>query len=465
MSRDGKRKYLNLLKDQTVKLWHESGNKGTKSVYLRRLGFLCATYNVTPRKLRTMKDIERHDFLQRVINDLEGKHKAGGTVESYVKAVRSYLRSRYIKVEDLPVHNARATPTLETESIPTKEELQRILNSKDIRAKVAVSIMAFTGVRPEVLGKDGDGLKVMDFPDLVIDNENGRVDWKNIPALVKVRKELSKKNFHYITFLNAQGCEYVKEYLEQRMQDYPILNSHGKEVGMAPGERLTSQSAILTMKYATQKMNRSQIGDRVDKTRGEHIATTKVRELIKSAITRGGFRWRPYIMRRYFDYNLLLLGTARNEVSRDYVVFWMGHHGGIEAEYTRNKGQIAPDVLNLMRKQYADASEKYLETQYVNTEDAETRRRRNLALRAGIPEKEITPEMLADDDALAGALMGWGLRLSFGRMKQKKIRKDELDEYLEMGYKVAMEVSDGYLINIPEAPDLAGIQGSPRPKK
>jgi hypothetical protein len=238
--------------------------------------------------------------------------------------------------------------------------------------------------------KDLDGLEIADLPDLVVDNDKKTVKWKAIPAAVYVRETISKTGLPYVTFLNGQGCQYIKDYLEKRMREYPVTNSHGRIVNYAEGEKLKPESAILTLKYATQVMHRTQIGDQVNKTRGDHISTVKVRELVKSAITDAGFKWRPYIGRRYFDYNLLLLASARKEVSRDYVVFWMGHEGDIEATYTRNKGQLDPQVLEEMRRQYATVSEKYLETiSGVSQDDIRTIFKEQFLTMSGMPKEEI----------------------------------------------------------------------------
>lgn len=145
-------------------------------------------------------------------------------------------------------------------------------------------------------GSTTDGLRLKDLPELKWDHEAKKVTFTTVPALVRVRAPISKLGHEYLTFLNAQGCEYVKQYLELRMM---------------LGERLTPDSAVLTQKYAIQEQERPNFRDRVSKKRGDLITVENVRDLIRSAIREAGFRWRPYILRRYFDHNMLLNATAR----------------------------------------------------------------------------------------------------------------------------------------------------------
>lgn len=179
------------------------------------------------------------DFLADVINDMDSHDYAGGYIASTVKAVKSWLRFNLRPVGDIRLKIPRAgeTPTVAHEMIPTKEELQMVLNSRSIRAKVAVAIAAFSAVRPEVLGRGDDGLRLGDIPDLEWDGGAKRTSFRAVPAPVRVRSSLSKTRNEYVTFLNAQGCGYLGQYLEARLRE---------------GEAFTPETAVLTMQYRSQ---------------------------------------------------------------------------------------------------------------------------------------------------------------------------------------------------------------------
>jgi hypothetical protein len=383
-------KYLEMLGDREVARWYgqvSQGSRKTAKVYLRRLGYACDRYHITPRAVAKLDRRGMRDFLVDMVNDMDAKGNAGGYIESAVKAVKSWLRFNLRPVGEIRVKIPRLneTPTIADEVVPSKEELNRILAAKDIRAKVAVALVAFTSVRPEVVGSSTDGLRLKDLPELRWDEGTKKVSFGVVPALVRVRAVISKLGHEYLTFLNAQGCEFVMQYLEMRLRS---------------GEKLTPNSALLTQKYATQVQERPKFRDTVSKRRGDLITVENVRDLIRSAIRGAGFRWRPYILRRYFDHNMLLNATARGVVSRDFVVFWMGHSGDMEHVYTLHKS-LPQETIEQMRGQYAEASQRYLETGgggSVTKDTVLNLIRTELLVRSGYGKEEV--EKMGDLSAL-----------------------------------------------------------------
>jgi hypothetical protein len=211
------------------------------------------------------------------------------------------------------------------------QELKKIFNAADMRMRSAASLVAFSGLRLEVLGNylGNDGLKAKDFPEIILGKDS--VDFSATPAMVVVRRNLSKTKKQYFTFLCQEGCSYLKEYLGLRLR---------------AGEKLTTESPIITpskMAYA-----------------GHHIRTTNIGDVIRNRITDAGFDWRPYVLRRYFD-TRLMMAEADGFIIRDWRVFWMGHKGDIEAVYTVSK-RLPEDVIEKMRDAYSKSAEKYLQT-------------------------------------------------------------------------------------------------------
>jgi len=159
--------------------------------------------------------------------------------------------------------------------------------------------------------------------------EGDSVDFDQIPALAIVRKELSKAGHKYFTFLSEEGCEYLKDYLEERMRE---------------GEQLSPDSPLITPK---RKMK-------------PFIRAVNVGDIIRGAIRKAGFQWRPYVLRSYFD-TQLMLAESKGLVLRDYRQFWMGHKGDIENRYTTNKCRLPESVIEDMREAYR-RSQEYLQT-------------------------------------------------------------------------------------------------------
>jgi hypothetical protein len=71
---------------------------------------------------------------------------------------------------------------------------------------------------------------IRDIPEMVID-QNGAIKFARIPAMVIVRPSLSKAGHQYFSFLSAESCEYLKQYIEWRIRK---------------GEKVTSKSPVIT---------------------------------------------------------------------------------------------------------------------------------------------------------------------------------------------------------------------------
>ena len=113
---------------------------------------------------------------------------------------------------------AYANPTIADERVPTQEELKRVLLGADPGNRVVMALMAHPEVRPEVLGNylGRDGFRIKDFPDLKVKGKT--VECEHVPCLVVVRAELSKAGHRYFTFLGKEGCDYLRAYLQSRLQ-------------------------------------------------------------------------------------------------------------------------------------------------------------------------------------------------------------------------------------------------------
>jgi hypothetical protein len=172
------------------------------------------------------------------------------------------------------------------------------------------------------------------MPEMTVAGD-GTVSFTKTPAMIVVRRTLSKMGRQYITFLPEQGCGYIKQYIEWRVQ--------------VRKEKVETSSPLVTANPA----NPWHIG--------KFVRTTNIGDDVRHAIRAAGFKWRPYVLRRYFD-TRMMGAEQEGQVIKDYRVFWMGHIGDIEHVYTLNKGQLPEDLLDGMRQAYARASQKHLLT-------------------------------------------------------------------------------------------------------
>lgn len=352
-----------LLADDAVRRWYDHMAKRsvvTTDVYLRRLGHFCELNLTTPRKLVEMRSEDLGDLLLSNVAELEAKHYAGSYIESTLKAVRSWLVFNGVTVKTkIKVKEAQATPSLKNERVPSRDELRRIFLSDNRKSRAAVALVAQAGLRLETLGnyKGDDGLRIGDLPEIRIDH--GVVSFARTPTLVIVRAELSKARHQYFTFLAEEGCEYLKDYLEERLRG---------------GEVLTECSAIITPKVANK----------------EFIRTINIGDMIRVAVRSAGFPWRPYVLRVYFDTQLTV---AENEglMPREYHRFFMGHKGEVAVKYSAKKHKLPNDTVEDMRSALAKA-QKYLQTrkpEEVMEQEVTVNMKKQLLLVSGYSKEEI----------------------------------------------------------------------------
>lgn len=161
-----------------------------------------------------------------MVTALERKGMRANYIDNHVKAVKFWLAHNGIFIQGR-IKLSWDENKYDNEKPPTPEELQRILDAADLRRKVAVSLMAFAGCREMVLGNyDGsDGLRVKDLPEMTI--QDGVVSFQRVPTRVIVRRALSKAKHQYETFLNQQGCQYLKA--ERLKATLRFRTSHPRE--------------------------------------------------------------------------------------------------------------------------------------------------------------------------------------------------------------------------------------------
>ncbi len=98
---------------------------------------------------------------------------------------------------------------MQNERVPNAQEMVKIYSQATLRESAMISLMAKSGLRPEVLGNhDGtDGLRMRDLPDIVI--HHGEAKCIRVPNRITVRREISKTRKPYFTFSSAPVTAYI----------------------------------------------------------------------------------------------------------------------------------------------------------------------------------------------------------------------------------------------------------------
>ena len=422
----GKHRHFDLLNDPDVKRWYNNvkeGSQTTADTSIRRLGLFCEFVKKSPKELLTLDEKERNDLLVDFVSSFrnhDNLERSGTYLQAMVKPVRSWYAFNGIPItRKVRIKGSNSRPSLKNERVPTQEELKNVFLAGDSRERLACAIMAFSGVRPQVLGnyRGTDGLRVADIADMEI--KDSTVSFVKIPVRIAIRSELSKKENEYFSFIPEEGARYLKLYIEERIKE---------------GEAITPESPIIT---PSKKAIRSST---------PFIVTTNIGDLIRNTIRRSGLIQRPYVLRKYFD-TQLLQAESKTGLKRDYRVFWMGHIGDMEHEYTLNHGILPDAVIEDMRGQYAKAS-KFLETEShgIKEEDFEAKLREfTQSAMAGAFGITLTPEQVQElqelDPAEYQKRLGEIFRdkradiLNNGN-KHKTIPEGELESYLNKGWEL-----------------------------
>jgi integrase len=439
--RRGESKYAHLLEeDRGFNAWYRNvlrGSYNTGAWYLLRMGRLCDEVTLTtPAQIAAMNKAELMTYVSGFVSDLEEAGVSGVTISSYVKAVKSWARFNGTRLDE-KVNIPESDAKYAEEVVPTPAEVQSLLDHSPLRVKVAVSLMAFSGLRPATIGdaQGLDGLKVKDLPEMEV-KEGRRVSFAKVPSLVMVRKKISKIRRPFDTFAPAQACEYIRQYLEDRAR---------------AGEELTPESAVVTLSEYNAETPTSG-GAHFKKPCGDHMSTASVRDMLRNAIRRGGFAWRPYVLRRYFD-TRMMLAEADGLLIKDWRTFWMGHAGNIEFVYTLHKG-LDEETVEKMRGAYLKAANRYLCTSGgAREEDVVTKIRKQLLLTALTPEEveKLHVDEKTDEEVMA-LLRQRLMEVAFNEgMKQKVVRASEVEGWMAKGWTWKGNLGDGRAVLEPSS--------------
>ncbi len=348
----------NLLSNQDILRWYDNLARSsvvTAEVRLRKLGKFCENNKMTPKELIELglKDPRAvADLLEDNITSMEKKRYAPQYIKTIITAVKSWLHHFDIEVKRrIKIANVDATPTLVDERVPEASELTELFNRANLRAGAVISLMGKAGLRPEVLGNHNatDGLMIQDLPELEV--IHGITRFTKTPARVVIRRTLSKAGHKYFSFITETGAEKILAYLNQRMID---------------GEILSPESPVIAP-FSKYKRFRG-------KNEGKKFLCTAIIERDVRNTMRPRFKWRPYVLRAFFD-TQLLIAESRGKIAHDFRVFFMGHTGSMEAKYTTNKSILPKALTDEMYESFKKCQE-FLDYETNTKQDEEITKQR-----------------------------------------------------------------------------------------
>ncbi|MCW3992553.1 MAG: site-specific integrase, partial [Candidatus Bathyarchaeota archaeon] len=148
-----------LNEDPVFRRWYENlarGSEWTARTRARDLYRFLRKHDMTPGGLVELAERDRRgveNLLMDFIAELHEESYSPGYIENYLKTVRSWLEFNEIRlVRKIKIGKRGRTPTIEDERVPTRDELGQILNYAGERGRCSITLMAFSGLRPQSLG-------------------------------------------------------------------------------------------------------------------------------------------------------------------------------------------------------------------------------------------------------------------------------------------------------------------------
>lgn len=270
---------------------------GTRRVYRGHLERFSAWSKTTPEGMLewTLEETER--TLEEYKYYMLGKGYSGTTIYSNFTGIRRWFRDHRIRV----FVDLRDLDTGRTylDYIPTRKDVQTLLDDAKLPQMVMISLIAFAGLRPV----DVANLRYENFK---VSYERGE------PVLTIVIKQRKTSDW-FFTFLGPQGKRYLQAYIEQ----------HGISEGPILG---TSAGAVC------KSIERIIIRTKGKRPTGESFRVFRV-----------------YGLRKYFRRTISQLGESVAE-------FLMGHRAGIESLVATYSGlrDMDPTAIESLKQQYIE---------------------------------------------------------------------------------------------------------------
>lgn len=238
--------------------------------------------------------IQNHcNFLKDYVADLQDAHLKPGAVSNCLKAVKTFYRVNGAKKVELDSPISRKATN--EDDAPTPENLEKMLDKADAREGFIITAFASGGFREGTLAK-------LKYRHVKEDLEAGI-----IPIHVHVEAEITKGKYHsYDTFLNAECCQLLKLYLDERR----------KGSRYTPPEKITDESPLIRSIHNAHKVlpiSEKQIRTIV------HTITVEA-DIAKKIPDSWMYNIRTHSIRKYFKTQLLAA-----KIKEEIIEYMMGH--------------------------------------------------------------------------------------------------------------------------------------------
>lgn len=224
-------------------------------------------------------------------------------------AVQSFLVHMNIRFDPSVIEADRSSTKqgIFDVEIPSQTKLGEILENADVKAKAAISLLAFCGLRPMLAAQ----IPVKDIVDCEINR--GHIRFTNYPVRINIQRNYpgNKAKLEFFVFLIEQGAEYIKASLDKRDDVCGTTKILG--------------GAKRTIQY-----------------------------WVDTAFKARSFPQKVYVLRSYYDNALGHLDAYKRS-------FYMGHTGDLSTRYILRK-KLSPEMIDELRKEFKEDVEPRLAT-------------------------------------------------------------------------------------------------------
>lgn len=267
-------------------------------------------HNVKAEDTLEWSVVEAEDHLIDWKTHLVESDKAGSSIKVAFTVIKQWYRFNRIRV-DVQCKNVSSTRTY-LDYLPTREDVQRLLDTAKLHHRVVIALIAFAGLRPVDVAS-------LQYKHIKASFEAG-------DEVLTINKIQQKTKEWYSTFLGFQGTRYLRSYLEERKSKGEII----KDSTHIIISRKNNKAVPVTVHGVTAAVRRA-----IQRTVGEHP-------------TGESFRlFRPYGLRKYFRRTVGKLGESTAE-------YLMGHQKGYESLSATYSGlrDLDPKAINDLKQQY-----------------------------------------------------------------------------------------------------------------
>mgnify|MGYP001626375198 CR=1 FL=1 len=197
----------------------KQGSEATRRSYCYNLSKFCEFCGLMPDDLIKLPIQQIQAFVDSFVLKLRDENKSLKYIKHYIDALKAFFRANRFQV-DLDSPKIPARYHHRPEYVPTPAEALKMAEcAPSLRDKVIILLLAFSGLRISTL-------LALRIKDIMVEIEK---NLENLcipvyPQMKSVNPNACKGNIPYYTFTIKKATEYLKLYLQERLQEGGALD-------------------------------------------------------------------------------------------------------------------------------------------------------------------------------------------------------------------------------------------------